>query len=173
MFAPTTGTPPGEALGDDERCAVPPERGDHGRIEARQDRGQLGVRERAGELDDSALVERREPLGERPWDLAVDADAQVAVDELRRLDEQLRPLVGIGRADEADRQRDRCPVRAGGRARRPPRSPASSGIAWWTTSIISAGKPSPTSVRRMASDTARMRSTRSENRSRSSLRRSA
>ena len=57
--------------------------------------GQLRVRERAGELDDSARVERLEPLGERPWDLAVDADAQVAVDQLRRLDEQLRrPCAG-------------------------------------------------------------------------------
>ena len=173
MFAATTGSRPARHSATTSGAQSHQSEGITAASRPAQDPGQLGVRERAGELDDAALVERQEPLGERPRDLAVDADAQVAVDQLRRLDQQLRALVR-DRPSRRSRRSGDLAVRPGRRSR-PTASQiaSSSGIAWWTTSSISAGKPRPIRVRRIASDTARMRSTRSENRSRSSLRRSA
>ncbi len=75
-----------------------------------------------------------------------------------------------GSADPKNPTTSSSPTRPGLRSRPSASQIApSSGIAWGTTSIASAGKPAPTSVARIASDTARQTSTPRPKRPRISL----
>ena len=94
--------PRGQALGGGQRRAVPPHRRQRDRVDAAQQPADLGGREGAAQLDDAAAIERPELLGEAVGHLAEDLDVQPRLGPLRRLDQQLWPLVRIGRAQEGD-----------------------------------------------------------------------
>ena len=95
---------PGQALGRHQRRAVPPQRGHDGDVDAGQQLGQLGGAEGAAQLDHAARVGGAQLAGEALVDLAVDEDAQLVAGALGGLDQQLRALVRVGRAEEGDGQ---------------------------------------------------------------------
>ncbi len=129
----------GEALGGGQRRAVPPHRRQRDRVDACEQPRDLARRERARELDHAAPVERAQLLGEaRRGPRRGSARATRRLRALRGLDEQLRALVRVGRAEERDRQLLADAARARGRGRPAPRSAVSCGIAWRTTSTSSA-----------------------------------
>ena len=88
----------------------------------REQSADLGRREGAAQLDVAAAIERLELLGEAVGHLAEDLDVQPRLGPLRRLDEQLRALVRVGRAQEGDGEVLRRRARAGGRGPPAPRS---------------------------------------------------
>ena len=134
-----SGTLAAQALGGRERCAVPPHRGQRDRVDA----GQQRRRSRSARTDPhSSTTPRRSSArsvrGEALGDLSEDLDPELGCAPLRGLDEQLRALVRIRRAEEGDGQ---LVAGAAGRALAPTCSQISlsCGIAWRTTSTSSAG----------------------------------
>ena len=95
---------PGQALGRHQRRAVPPQRGHDGDVDAGQQLGQLGGAEGAAQLDHAAPVGGAQLAREALVDLAVDEDPQLLPGALGRLDQQLRALVRVRRAEEGDGQ---------------------------------------------------------------------
>ena len=114
----------GQALGHHQRRAVPPQRGDHGDVDAGQQLRQPVVREGAADLDVAAPVERAQVLGERPGHLAVDPHGRRRRSPARRP----RPARSGPCADRRSRRTRRSAARrpgpARGRGPAPPRSAA-------------------------------------------------
>ncbi len=101
----STRHPPGQTFRGHERRAVPPHRRHDGGVDLGEQGGEVVGPERAADLDDPARVHPLQAFGELRRDLAVDRHADVGGRALRGLDEQLRALVRVGRAEEPEVQR--------------------------------------------------------------------
>ncbi len=120
MFAPITGTPP--ARHSATTSGAQSHQSDGITAASRPDRipGSSACEKAPASSTTPRRSSAKEPLGERGGYLSVDADADRAVGELRSLDEQLRALVRVRRADEADGERVTDPARPAGAADRLP-----------------------------------------------------
>ena len=97
-------SPGREALGGGQRRAVPPHGRQHGDVDIAQQLADLGWVEPAAQRDHATAIQGAEALLELRRHLTDDPHVQRRGGQLRRLDQQLWPLVRVRRAEERDRQ---------------------------------------------------------------------
>ena len=97
-------SPGRKALSGGQRSAVPPHGRQHSDVDITQQLTDLGWVEPAAERDRATAIQGAEALLELRRHLTDDPHVQRRGGQLRRLDQQLWPLVRVGRAEERDGQ---------------------------------------------------------------------